>query len=99
MIPGFPILGTFRRIGSRNGIFGVFRYFYPRQADFLDSIARPGVVLVSSGSTGTAFLAIDARHLSANGRKITVLGRAISTDSNYDPTFMEDSIAMSVPKK
>jgi hypothetical protein len=83
----------------KGGIFGMFRDFYPGQARALDSVSRPGVALICSGSTDTAFLAIDARHLSAASRKITVLGRAISTDSNYDPTFMEDSVAMPGVKK
>ena len=82
----------------KKGIFGMFRDFYPRQTAILEAISRPGVVLVCSGSTDIAFVAIDAKHLTADGRKITVLGRAISTDSNYDPTFMEDSVAMPVPK-
>jgi hypothetical protein len=83
----------------KDGIFGMFRDFYPKQAAILDSVSQPGIVLVCSGSTDTAFLAIDSRHINPGAREITVLGRAIPTDSNYDPTFMEESIALAIRKK
>ncbi len=93
---------SLRRIPAakfKDGIFGVFRDFYPKQAEVLDSISRPGVVLVASGSTETSFVVMDARHLSDLGGKVTLIGHTIHTDSNYDPTFMENSIAFDAPRK
>jgi len=76
----------------KRNIFGSFHAFYPKQAEFLESISRPGVALVCPGSTETAFLAIDATHLNEKGRKVVVLGRAHSADPNYDPSFLENSL-------
>jgi pectin methylesterase-like acyl-CoA thioesterase len=47
---------------------------------------------VCPGSTETAFLIIDARHLKEKGRKVVVLGRSHAADANYDPTFLENSL-------
>jgi hypothetical protein len=76
----------------KRNIFGSFHAFYPKQAGFLESLSRPGVALVCPGSTETAFLIIDARHLKEKGRKVVVLGRSHAADANYDPTFLENSL-------
>jgi len=78
----------------KRGIFGSFHYFYPKQADYLESISRPGIALVCSGSTETAFLAINTKHLGNRGRKVVVLGRLNSADSNYDSSFLENSVVI-----
>ncbi len=86
-----------RRISAAKfklGIFGSFHYFYPRQAEFLEKLSRPEIVLACSGSTDTAFLALDAKHMTSNGRHIVVLGRAHSADSDYAPSFLENSLAV-----
>ena len=75
-----------------NHIFGSFRYFYPNQAKFLDSIARPGIVLVCPGSAGLSFLVIDSKHLGANKAQIRISGYTSVADLSYNPSFIESSI-------
>lgn len=76
----------------KQNIFGSFHAFYPGQAKFLESLSRPGIALVCPGSTETAFLVVDSRHLIGRGHKVTVLGRLHSADPDYDPSFLENSI-------
>ena len=76
----------------KRNIFGSFHAFYPGQAAFLESLSRPGIALVCPGSTETAFLVVDSRHLIGQGHKVTVLGRPHIADPNYDPTFLENSL-------
>lgn len=76
----------------KRNIFGTFHAYYPKQAEFLELLSRPGIALVCPGSTQTAFLIIDARHLKEKGRKVVVLGRSHSADANYNPTFLENSL-------
>jgi hypothetical protein len=80
----------------KRGIFGSFHYFYPKQGQFLESIARPGIALVCPGSTNTAFLAIDAKHVSMNnkGHRVVILGSAHTGDPDYAPSFLENSVAI-----
>lgn len=86
--PKKVLAGTFR-----GGMFGSFRGMYPKQAALLDSVARPGVVLAASGSTGIAYLVIDARHLEESTGVIKVLGRLVSSDPYYTPSFLEKGVA------
>ncbi len=74
------------------GIFGSFRDLYPRQAGLLDSLARPGLVLVAPGSTGFAYIVIDSKHLGNDTGMVTVLAREVQADSHYSPCLIEDTI-------
>ena len=76
----------------KNNIFGMFQDFYPKQAEFLKSIARPGVVLVSPDSTNAAFVVIDAKVFHGNDREITIEGRANLADNNYSPSFLANGL-------
>ncbi len=78
----------------KRGIFASFHYFYPVQGQFLDSIAYPGIALVCPGSTDTAFLTIDAKHLNSKSRKVVILGHAHRADPDYSPSFLEDSVVI-----
>lgn len=79
-----------------NGINPMFKDFYPKQAAFLQHIARPGIILVSPASTNAALLAIDAVHLSAPGGLVTIQGYNHITDPEYSPDFVEDRL-LAVP--
>ena len=86
-----------RRVSAekfKQGIFGSFHYYYPKQAEFLEAISRPGVVLVCPGSSATAFLTIESKHLNGNGGTVVIHGRAYVADSSYAPTFLENSIVI-----
>jgi hypothetical protein len=76
----------------RGGINGMFKDFYPKQAESLSLIAHPMVILASPGSTNTAFLAIDGNHFSRNTRIISVFGHEHFGDPDYSPYFLEDSL-------
>lgn len=78
----------------KRGIFASFHFFYPKQGQFLESVAHPGIALVCPGSTDTAFLTIDAKHLDNKGPKIVILGRAHHSDSDYAPSFLENSVVI-----
>lgn len=80
----------------KGGIFGSFHYFYPKQGQFLESIAHPGIALVCPGSTNTAFLAIDATHMNVNnkGHKVVILGHLHTGDPDYAPSFLENAVVI-----
>jgi hypothetical protein len=98
-VPGSVIRPADPRLISaeqfRTNIFGVFRWFNPKQAEFLDKIARPGVALVCPGSSDAAFLAVDGASFTGSRSEIVVYGRWHQAESSYSPSFVDESVAAS----
>ena len=78
-----------------SGIYGSFRYFYPKQAAFLDLISRPGVAIICPYSTETSYIVIRSEHLVARERRQSISGKEIVTDAADDPVFLEDGVLAS----
>ena len=92
---GAPTGGDPRYIPAaffQTSIFGTFRAFYPNQTAFLDSIARPGIVIISPAGTEYAFVVGEAKDLKGPTSEAIIRGRRFESDSYYSPSFVENTV-------